>query len=423
MIAQKIFSKNGVPIHLLQTPKGLSTLGLAVPIGSIHSETSASTSMTFESKLRQALGSSEKAFEHQLYPTFSSTKEYSTFSFNFLQEEQKYAEEVFVNLLDGKPVSEKLFKETVETNRVDDEQGEYTNQRKYFDLGCYSSFEDQRYRNSASVEFADNFAKPPTLNNGLISELPRESILFGTNDMKDVLLKYADQLIKPVNNKTKLVTPKFSPSVLSINHKENLLHGTKVSLQSDLTLASITYPSCGATSKDRPIFDVLTKVFGGGYSFSSEGLGSGYNTILYNKVLGSIPKMRECFAFHFPMSTEGLFTFGFVLPSESFEVAGSRLRETIDTILKDIDENDVSEAKMILLTSQAKQLKNYAERISTFASSLIYDELPTVGKEYANAVRAVTRDDLIRVSHAALSQKPGICIYGEGDVNALVKKL
>ena len=417
MISNKIFSKNGVPIHLLQTPKGMSTIGLAVPIGSINSQISGSTSVTLEAKLRQAIGSPEQAFVNQLYPTFDSSKEFSTFSINFLPEKEKCATDVLTKIVDGLPVTEQQFEKTLEINRKDDEMGEYNNKQKFFDLGCYSSFGDKRYQNSAHVSFLED--QKPMLNNSLIAELPKQSILFGTSDMEGFLTQFADSCLKPANNVPAIETPPFSPGKYIIAHKESLLQGTKVSMQSNLSLCTVSFPSCGAKSSDKPIYDVLTKIFGGGFAFSSEGLGSGFNTILYKSLLCKIPSIREAFAFNFSLSTNGIFSIGFVVDPHDIKKSGKYIKESVGLCLKNINNEVLDEAKMLLLTSNTKSLGNYATRISSFASSLIYNELPIVGKEYADAVRNVSKDDILRIAQNCLVQKPGICIYGQGNPDDL----
>ena len=412
MISKKVFSKNGVPIDLLQTPKGLSTIGLAVPIGSIHSQKSASTSLTLETKLRQAIGSQEQAFFNQLYPTFYSSKEFTTISVNFLPEKEKFATDVLTKLFDGKPVFDNEFKETMEKSKKDDLEVEYTNQQKYFDIACFSSFSDKRYQNSSHISFLDN--QTPELNNKLISQIPKQSVLFGTRDMEQFLLKFAEDYITPTNNRPLIVTPHFSPGKFHIPHKEMLLQGTKISMQSTSSLCTVSFPSCGSRSKNKPVYDVLTKIFGGNYSFSSEGLGSGYNTPLYT-LLVNVQRMREAFAYNFSLSTNGAFTIGFVVVPEDIKKASKYLKETVEHVLKNINDETLEEAKMLLLTSNQKKLINYAARINAFSASLIYGDDPIVSPKYAEAVRNVSKADVLRAAEYSLNKKPGFCVYGDGN--------
>ena len=399
----------------------MSTIGLAVPFGSINSAISGSTSVTLETKLRNALGSPEQAFVNQLYPTFDSSKEFSTISINFLPEKEKCATDVLTKLVDAEPVNESEFNKTLEINKNDDEMGEYNNKQKFFDLGCYSSFADKRYQNSAHVSFIQG--EKPQLNNSLNAELPKQSILFGTSDMENFLTNFADSCLKPSNNVPTIETPSFSPGKYIIAHKESLLQGTKVSMQSHLSLCTVSYPSCGAKSSDKPIYDVMTKIFGGGFAFSSEGLGSGFNTILYKSLLCKIPSIREAFAYNFSLSTNGIFSIGFVVDPKDIKLAGKYIKESVGLCLNNVNNEVLDEAKMLLLTSNMKSLGNYATRISSFASSLIYNELPIVGKEYAEAVRNVTKDDILRIAQKSLVQKPGICVYGQGNPDDLAASL
>jgi hypothetical protein len=414
---------NGVPIHLLNTPRGVCTIGAIFPLGSIHSKTSGETNITLQAKLLEAVGSRENVFMHQLQPTICGQREFSYSHIQFLPEKTDVAVEIFLKLIDGKPVSKGKFQECLIANQNAENLGKYCNERKYFDLSCLSSFKDKRYHNlEYRVINPDSTGKEqPTPNESILSDIPHCCELIGTIDMKETLEKIGMSLV-PYSNKPLIITPGFHSGKFQYKYEQAAIQGSKISQQQDMSIVTITYPSASIKSNDRVAYDVLEKTFGGGTSFSSEGLGMGLSSKLYMNVVSGVPGCRESFANNFSLSTNGRFTLNFVVPPQHVKLACQRVKKTIDEILNST-ESMVEESKKLVLSSNAKKIRNAQDRVNDVADAVLFQTNPKSSKEYREAIKSVTKEHLLRVANYSLTQKPAIGILGSGDPDEIAKAL
>lgn len=413
---------NGVPIHLLDTPRGVCTIGAIFPFGSIHSKTSGETNVTLHTKLLEAVGSKERVFTHQLQPTICGKREFSYAHIQFLPESTDVAVESFLKLIDGKPVSENKFQECLLANKNAENLGKYGNESKYFDLACFSSFADKRYKNSEyDVINDENTKNKISPNEAILSDIPHCCELIGTVDMKEMLEKIGKKLV-PYPHKPMIVTPAFHAGKFQYNHEEATIQGSKISQQTNMSIVTITYPSAGIKSNDRVAYDVLEKIFGGGTSFSSEGLGMGLSSKLYMNVVGGIYGCREAFANNFPLSTNGRFTINFVVPPKLIKPACECVKKTINEVLQSTEEM-VEESKKLVLSANAKKIRNAQDRVNDVADAVLFGTSPKSSNEYREAIKSVSREHLLRVAHDSLTQKPAIGILGIGDPDEIAKTL
>lgn len=163
---------------------------------------------------------------------------------------------------------------------------------------------------------------------------------------------------------------------------------------------------------------VLSKLLGGGASFSAGGPGKGMYSRLYLNVLNRAPWVESAYAGVEMYNDEGLLCLqGSSRPGEVgdlLNVLGSELCKVADG---DITDEELSRAKNMLRSDVMMNLEHRSVIVEDTARQILcYGERETPGAT-CDKIAAVTKADIAAAAKAALGSAPTVTAYG--DVSAM----
>lgn len=406
---------NGIHLKLMKGPRGVCSIGAVFPIGSINSPKTADTQVTLSSKLVESLISPKHVFMHQVYPFLQVNREYSYLTLQFLPESTTYAIESLKRFLDGAAPANTTFDQQRQLNYAAEQLGEYNLLEKYKDLVCMSSFSNKSYAHGNYALQGEKI----DLNPQILKEIPKCTTLVGSIDMYEELVKLGGSL-SPFPKVKLHITSNFEPNHVNKNVKQSSLQGSKISMTSSLSIMSLSWPSCEAKSVEAPAYAVLSKIFGGGSEFSSEGLGSGFSSLLYTKVVGGVARCHQAYAYNNFFTTGGRFNINVVAEDRNLVKAAQLVRECIHSV-ETIEDKNLDAARGLVITAGTKELNASDKRFNEFVRSSYLGCKPIYSSQYKKSIKEVTRKAVEKALKQTFSYKPAVAVYGPADPNEIAK--
>lgn len=396
----------GNKFGILHHDHGLSALGCIMPIGTIHGKGSGSSFISFQTLVSNAIKSPITAFSQVLVPHVEINREYSIVLFRTLSENRNLlinSVGEFLTSNNSHTIKQNIHEANVFL-RNQNLLGNYTFPMKMEDAACNASFIEDNYKYS-NFDVQNSVIEPDP---DLIKMAQGSAILFGSSDMANEVCMFAST----IKNKTKLqrTRPTFTPGVYTRRADSEKIQGNKLVKYKEFPLCTISFPFREVDKVSESTLKVISKLLGGGSSFSSEGLGTGLNSILYRDVLAKFYTCNEIRSIVRDFNEISLFSFDFQISEDSIGSLCKKLKLVLDDIPNVADEL-LESAKELVILDRLKSLDSFSDQYRDFAVHLLTGEKYDVTEDI-KIIRNVTKSNVTRVCKKLFSVAPSIGSFG-----------
>jgi processing peptidase subunit alpha len=183
-----------------------------------------------------------------------------------------------------------------------------------------------------------------------------------------------------------------------------------------LTHIVIAYPGLPLPNQNSVALRVLERLLGGGGSFSAGGPGKGMYARLYTSVLNRHYWMESAKCFSRAFSNHGIFGIhGSAPPAYSRDLAKVLINALHDTATRSVSFEELARAKAQLKSSALMDAESRTGQLDDAA-----DQLTSVGDysmpaDFANAVEAVTGEQLQALARSLVAGRPVMAAFGTID--------
>ncbi|CAB3410865.1 unnamed protein product [Caenorhabditis bovis] len=186
-----------------------------------------------------------------------------------------------------------------------------------------------------------------------------------------------------------------------------------------LSHVSLGFEGCSYKDDDFVPFCVLQSLLGGGGAFSAGGPGKGMYARLYTDVMNRHHWLYSAIAHNHSYSDSGLFTITSSCPPENINEALIVIADQFLRLRHGIDRQELERAKTQLRSHLMMNLEVRPVLFENMVRQLLGHDEWKNPEEYAEKIRAVSENDILRVSDRMLSTKPSL--VGYGDVSRLAE--
>ena len=409
-------AKNGLQCAFLKYHSGLSTIGVALKIGSQDSKQSGQTFLTLQSKLFDAIKSPEEAFKYGITPTLRAFNDYSVVHLQFIPECAPLAQSVLKTFLSKEnPTHPSIIRSRYEMNNMQ-LFGLLQPQDILLSLAHSASF------GSKDINTYTENALNVNPSQEIISSLQSRIIPFASSDMETNLLNIVNSLsftdskfdILPQRQLTR-----FRPGEITRAASKSMVSGSKLIQHINMSHAAFSFPAPSASHDDFYTFTVLERLFGGGSHFSSDGYGVGHLSLLHSQLLGRF-FIEEARTVYTPGLHNGLLSFWFKADSNIFQNISRRLKKILYKATDNSLDNVIIEAaKEQAILNYLKSIDGGSDLFVDFGCRLIAQRKTRSSKEIIQKLENVSKDDVIRCAKKFLQSNPSIVLLGKGNIRSL----
>jgi len=407
---------NGVKCAFLPNNGGLSAIGAVFSMGSKDAKDNGQMFLSMQAKLLDAIGSPQNAFKNGISTTLDVQKEHSTILFEFMPESEKMARiflDNFFSVAPPTPNSINFARNILSSQEI---LGNIPPSKMFESVACASSCDDKTY----SIDTFNNNPAALVIIPSLQTKLLSNSVFFGSLDQESSVSSFASAQ-RVVMEKKDYRPPKFVSGLLQKPASGLKFSGTKLLKSPDLPKVSISFPAPSLAQSEFNAMKIISKIFGGGSSFSSEGLGTGLNSLCYKHLLSKSPECEEVRTNYRVYSSFGLLSFDITAPSSELEFLSGNLKKCCDSI-GEIDESAIKAAKEQTIVEYLKSIDNSTSLFLDFASSIALSGKWNDPMSTIKNIREVTRNSVIEVAKSSFSNKPSVGILGNADPSIVFQK-
>jgi hypothetical protein len=382
-------------------------LGVALPWGSQDGRISGDALFTIHAKIFDALGSPEDAFRNCVSSLCIVKNDVSVVNFTFRPEMVKEGMAVMERFLSNKsPAPEALALSRDSLNAQGDDLSELVRE-----LAVTASFSDERSkRRPHALSAKDIDALTP--NSVFVSGLGPSSLLFGSSDRESNLLQMAD-MFSSQTSKREIANPTpFTPGVFVHRTSGVKMLGDKLLKRPDYSHVCLSWPGPSVTSDSFFTFHVLSKLFGGGTMFSSEGLGIGYSSILYQRVLGRSLGCEDVGCHLMSSRSNGLVEISFQSSVNTIKKTSQLIKLAVDCALK-ATEDEIDAGRERAVMSYLKSIDGPNRFLEAGIHEVQWGEMKDPAG-VVNGLRSVTRDQIFKAIENTFKGIPSVAVIGDG---------
>jgi hypothetical protein len=408
LLSRTAMSKSGIKIALFTQSGGLSTLGAYFPVGGQHGKVSGETFVTLHSKVLDAIGSPENAFQHAISPYIDVREDSSFLSLQFPPESSQTANRMFNRFFQPiipSPASVSWARRFLNLQMTG---GHIAIPRIMQDLANSAAFTDLHSVIETHTADVGNIK----FNSNIIAALSDSCALIGSSDQSSELARLTDPF-KPISQKPQAIVPEFRPA--TITHKFDVsFKGVELIHHPEYPHVAITFPAPSFIDDDFIVFNVIRKLFGGSSSFSSEGFGSGSSSLFVKDVLYRVPNCEEIQCEFSSYSDHGLMAMRFNAASDSLENVTERIRDSINKALQISDAALIS-ARELAVVQYLKAVEGGSSMFSKAAKELSILGEPKSHAGVVKALRSVSKGQICEAVRKYLIRKPCVVVLGNAN--------
>mmetsp|Transcript_3333 Transcript_3333/g.5838 ORF Transcript_3333/g.5838 Transcript_3333/m.5838 type:complete len:515 (-) Transcript_3333:36-1580(-) len=180
-----------------------------------------------------------------------------------------------------------------------------------------------------------------------------------------------------------------------------------------LATVAIGFPGSTWSGKDLIPICVLNSLLGGGGSFSAGGPGKGMYTKLYTRVLNRNEWVQNITSVNLVFSDAGLFGIQASASPDRLPNLVDLVANECKAIPQNLDSESVSRAKNMTLSSLLMNLETRAVKCEDMGRQVLASGKYASVEELSEKIKAVTADDLARISETMLQSPPAVSISGD----------
>lgn len=409
-ICRILKGKNGLSTAILAHPPGLSTLGAVFSIGGQDGSVSGETFVTLKAKIFDAIQSPENAYRHGISTCVSIQKEFSVVTFQFLPEVSSKARTIFERMFDGRMPSS-ISAGMARHNMTQQEPlGLLTPKLKLESMACAASFDNPKHK----IDVYTDSVSSVKVSDSILKSFKSKCLLIGSEDQAELLTQLGNSF--PENNtKIDSVASKFTPGIISRKSSGFATAGDMLLKNPNNADVSLSWNAVPITSDKFFTYKVLEKLFGGGSSFSSEGLGVGTASSLLSKyVLYRLHSCEQIRAHFNPYSANGLFSVVFNVPGDDLKKAARMISNAINRA-DSISDETFRAAKEQAALEYLKMIDVGYVRFEEFGTQTLFFGEGKSSAGIVEAMRSVTKDDCMKVIEETMKSKPSVALIGKGN--------
>ena len=396
-------SKNGVSSALLKSPHSISAIGAFFSFGAEDSAKSGQSFLTLQAKLFDSIGSPENMFRFGITPIMEVKRDHSHVLVTFLRESEKQANDVLQKLFSNTPPSRHSLGMARKVLAEAEVAGEINTSCIFESAACAASYNEPCHR----VEVFNDRPYELSPNNEILANLGSSALLFGSDDQENNLRSLAEKLGTYIPKKRKQSV--FNPGTFSKKSSKVVFRGNTREKYPDMELCVFSFPSVSYNADDFLAYKIIEKIFGGGSSFSSEGMGVGANSLLYTNAISFSTEFIN--SYFFPYEKNGLFSFGLKASPDAFRMVSRKLAHTAKKAFE-INDELFEGAKEQAVFGILKETEKIEDRFSNFAlQNSIWGEAKETSS-IVEAIRSVPKSQVLKCLEKTFSSPPSVSIIG-----------
>ncbi|KAH0793011.1 Clan ME, family M16, insulinase-like metallopeptidase [Histomonas meleagridis] len=400
-------AKNGIKAATLKTAGGLSVIGAALSVGAVDGDTSGQTFLTLQARLLDAIGKPEDCYRNCITSYLKVFKEQSILLFSFPSESSRKANSMLDLFFCKANPSPSTVGKARHILSQQERLGTYSESSLLESIACSASFSDKKHQINPITTSTSTLQ----VNQSILNNLQSSSILIGSSDQLDNLSSLASSF-SPTSYQRQTLPTQFQSGYYTQKSSGNSFIGNKLLKHMAYPHIAISFPAASIDSSDYYTYKVIQSIFGSCSEFSSEGIGTGLNSVLYkNAITGGCEFLRCEF---WPYRGTGLISFVAKAREESLRKIARNTKKSIDIALK-INDEDLEMAKEQTINSYLKETDDYTKRFVAFGlENLTWNESRDTSSviEY---IRGIPKDKILDCIKKSFSVKPSIGINGDAE--------